>query len=324
MAKSPAARRPARGRASEISADHADRDVLLGARQRCAPGRPCARARRPCAERRPATHRLDQLAERPDRRHADGAGADEAHLVAPGRGLRERRRIGSRASRVQRREVRHAPAPGDQRADQHRDADPQADQVADAEQRERQAEVEAGDAAAVADAEIARHVAGEDARRARSGEHRRDDRAPQHAPSSPARLSSTPACRRARRRRTLSTSAQATPSGYGRSDCVTSARRSGIEYITPRMPPSAQIANDIQYGKPVHQPMITRPGSTKMMRGQRAGGRGDRLHDVVLLDGRAAQRAQHRHGDDRRRDRGGEGQAGLEAEVDVGRGEHHA
>ena len=31
------------------------------------------------------------------------------------------------------------------------------------------------------------------------------------------------------------------------------------------MPPSAQIANDDQYGNPVHQPIITRPGSTKMI-----------------------------------------------------------
>ena len=46
---------------------------------------------------------------------------------------------------------------------------------------------------------------------------------------------------------------------------VTSARRSGIVYMTPRMPPVAQIANDIQNGKPVHQPTITKPGSTKMM-----------------------------------------------------------
>ena len=64
---------------------------------------------------------------------------------------------------------------------------------------------------------------------------------------------------------TFSTSAQATPSGYGRSELVTSARRSGIEYITPRMPPSAQIANEIQNGKPVHQPIMISPGSTKMI-----------------------------------------------------------
>jgi hypothetical protein len=31
------------------------------------------------------------------------------------------------------------------------------------------------------------------------------------------------------------------------------------------MPPSAQIAKEIQNGKPVHQPIITRPGSTKII-----------------------------------------------------------
>ena len=64
---------------------------------------------------------------------------------------------------------------------------------------------------------------------------------------------------------TLSTSAQATPSGYGRSEFVTNARRSGIEYITPSMPPSAQIRNEIQNGNPVHQPIMIKPGKTKMM-----------------------------------------------------------
>ncbi len=46
---------------------------------------------------------------------------------------------------------------------------------------------------------------------------------------------------------------------------MTSARRKGMVYITPRMPPVAHTVNDIQNGKPVHQPTITRPGSTKMM-----------------------------------------------------------
>ncbi len=64
---------------------------------------------------------------------------------------------------------------------------------------------------------------------------------------------------------TFSTSAQAMPSGYGRSELVTRARRSGIEYITPRMPPSAHTANEVQNGKPVHQPIMIRPGSTKMI-----------------------------------------------------------
>ena len=60
-------------------------------------------------------------------------------------------------------------------------------------------------------------------------------------------------------------SAAATPSGYGKSLCATSARRNGTVYMTPRIPPSAQTPNDSQYGNPVHQPTMTRPGSTKMM-----------------------------------------------------------
>jgi len=43
---------------------------------------------------------------------------------------------------------------------------------------------------------------------------------------------------------TLSTSAQATPSGYGRSELVTRARRRGMEYITPSTPPRAQMAQE--------------------------------------------------------------------------------
>ncbi len=63
----------------------------------------------------------------------------------------------------------------------------------------------------------------------------------------------------------MSTSAAAKPSGYGRSEPVTSARRSGTEYITPKIPPMAMTAVDSQNGKPVHQPTITKPGSTKMI-----------------------------------------------------------
>ena len=46
---------------------------------------------------------------------------------------------------------------------------------------------------------------------------------------------------------------------------MTSVRRSGIVKSTPSTPPAVQTANDSQNGKPVHQPMITSPGSTKMM-----------------------------------------------------------
>ena len=65
---------------------------------------------------------------------------------------------------------------------------------------------------------------------------------------------------------TFSTSAAATPSGYGRSDWVTSARRSGMVYMTPSTPPAAQTPKVCQNGiLPAHQPTITRPGRTKMM-----------------------------------------------------------
>jgi hypothetical protein len=67
---------------------------------------------------------------------------------------------------------------------------------------------------------------------------------PQMSAASPARVSSAP--RPSSPLPHLRTSAQATPSGYGRSDCVTSARRSGIEYMTPRMPPKTQIAQETQ------------------------------------------------------------------------------
>src|SRR5690349_22593573 len=64
---------------------------------------------------------------------------------------------------------------------------------------------------------------------------------------------------------TFKTSAHATPSGYGRSELVTKARRSGIEYMTPRIPPSAQIQNEVQNGKSVQYPIMIRPGRTKMI-----------------------------------------------------------
>src|SRR6266496_415259 len=89
---------------------------------------------------------------------------------------------------------------------------------------------------------------------------------PHSTASRPARpCSMSEACAVSRLLPTFSTSAQATPAGYGRSEVVTSARRSGIEYITPRIPPNAQIANEIQNGNPVHQPIMIKPGSTKII-----------------------------------------------------------
>ena len=38
-----------------------------------------------------------------------------------------------------------------------------------------------------------------------------------------------------------------------------------MEKVTPRTPPRMQISTDCQKGKDSHQPIITRPGRTKMM-----------------------------------------------------------
>ena len=34
--------------------------------------------------------------------------------------------------------------------------------------------------------------------------------------------------------------------------------------MTPRIPPKTQMPNETRYGKPVHHPIMTMPGSTKM------------------------------------------------------------
>src|SRR5204863_8283825 len=88
---------------------------------------------------------------------------------------------------------------------------------------------------------------------------------PHTTASSPERLCSTSPAFALSPLPILSTSAHATPSGYGKSEFVTKARRSGMEYITPRMPPRAQIRNEIQNGNPVHQPIMIKAGKTKMI-----------------------------------------------------------
>ena len=140
---------------------------------------PALRTREAAIRRQAADDRLDQLDQRPDRGDANRAGADETHLrdsTWPARGRRPRPWTAG-----QRGEMRHAPAPADHRAEQHRDADPQADEMADREQRHRQREIETGHRRrAAADAKSLRDVAGEHARGDDHRERRRDDRAPDH------------------------------------------------------------------------------------------------------------------------------------------------
>ncbi|MNT61406.1 hypothetical protein D3C72_1990510 [compost metagenome] len=64
------------------------------------------------------------------------------------------------------------------------------------------------------------------------------------------------------------------------------------------------------------------PGQDKDDRRQGARGRGLRLHHVVFEDIGAGEEPQHGHRDHGSRDRRREGQADLQAQVDVGGGEH--
>ena len=113
-------------------ADDADRNVAFGNRQRVGFAG-FTRARRSHRAGQAADQRLYQFQQSPDRRNADRAGANVSDFAAP-RAARER---SHRRGEVigQSRIMRHAPAPTDQQADQHRYADRETDQVPNPEQQ---------------------------------------------------------------------------------------------------------------------------------------------------------------------------------------------
>ena len=97
------------------------------------------------------------------------------------------------------------------------------------------------------------------------------------------------------------------------------AQRDGVHHAED----AAERADreDIQKGNPVHQPTMTRPGSTKMIDDSVPAAEATVCTMLFSWIVAVAEPPQHRHGDHGGRNRGGEGQAGLEAEVDVGRRE---
>src|SRR5206468_10534718 len=89
---------------------------------------------------------------------------------------------------------------------------------------------------------------------------------PHKTASRPARpCSISEACAESPLLPTLRTSAQATPSGHGTSEVVTHPRRSGLVYMTPRIPPRPQIHNEPPNGNPVQSPANLKPGNTNML-----------------------------------------------------------
>jgi hypothetical protein len=299
--------------------DVADGYILLAAREQCCvPGGACPRGCHGGAQT--GGHRADEFRQCPHGRDADRAGADETHLVAPGV-LSE---LGHRLrARCERREMRYTPGPADQRTDEHRDTDPQAHQMADREEREGQQEIEAGHAAAfAAEAEIPHHIAGEDASRHDAGKCPRDDRAPDHG-----REAGTAVLDRGG----IGVLAAADLEHLGAGDAFW-VRQIGLSDQRAPQRDRVHHAEDPAEGadraadpvwKAVPPADHHHAGQHEDDRRQSAGRRSDGLHDIILLHGHALESAQHRHGNHRCRNRSGEGEAGLESEVDVGRGERH-
>ena len=144
-------------------------------------------------------HRADQLQQRPHRRHRDGAGADEAHLMTPDVvGV-----VGDGHAGVAGQEVgqdRHRAAPGDEQAEQHGHADRQAHEVARAQKRQRETHVIAGGRVwgELVEQEILRDLGGGDARRGERGQAQRRDRAAHDGDQAFARFVSSAVAARAR------------------------------------------------------------------------------------------------------------------------------
>ena len=85
-------------------------------------------------------HRLREARQCVNRGDCDGTGADESYLCSP-----DRRSVGrechTRCSGLHRSEHRHRDGPGNHKAEQHRHANRQSDQMARAEQRQRESNV---------------------------------------------------------------------------------------------------------------------------------------------------------------------------------------
>ena len=290
-------------------------NVLFDARQRSGT-RGLAQARSGHGRTQADGQRLDELHERPDGRNADGACADEAHLMAPD-GLTH---VGGRAGRrVQDGQQGDRASPGDERADQHRDAHPQSHQMPDGEQRKGQGEVVTGDGVAAADAKIPDHVA----RKQLRGDDQREQR--RHHAADHDRLQSI-AGALGRRGRNFSAAMAADLEHFGTGNALRirqirigderAAQRDGVHHA--EHPSQGADGAGVHVGEAAPPTDHDQAGQHENNRRERARGGCHGLHDVVFLNGGVPEAAQHRHRDHRRRNRRGEGESGLEAEKDVG------
>lgn len=206
-------------------------------------------------------------------------------------------------------------AEGDDQPDEHRDTDGHSDQMPHPDQRQRQARAEHGTTGP--DAEERRDIVGQHLQVGQQPEAGRHQRAERNYPDADAVLLVAP---RAVTDFEDLGGGHAFRIGQIRAGHQGPAQRDGVH--------DAEDAADRAHGHrhPVREPGPPadhdQPGQHEDDRRQRAGRRGDGLHDVVLDDGVVGEVTQDGHRDHRGRDGGGERQADLETEVDVGGGEH--
>src|SRR6476620_8266656 len=161
--------------------------------------------------------------------------------------------------------MRNPPAPADQRADEHRDPDGQTNQVPDPEKSKRQKEIISRHCSAPTKPKSLRHIGGQYLRLNDDREYRGNDRAPQYRKQTGPPMFTVGSMLGIAAAPDLKHFSPCNTSRIRQTGSCNSARRRGIEYITPRIPPSAQIQNEIQNGNSVHQPIMIRPGNTKMI-----------------------------------------------------------
>ena len=198
-----------------------------------------------------ARHRHEQRGQGPDRAHADHAGADEAHLRRPDAGGVLRQRLAGRQV-AHGGQHRHGDAPGDHQTGQH-GRRPRCRSGSRRPAAPAKSPWAGGTPPRPARTSRSRSRPAPAGRWRRSSPPRRPRRRPRYRPCRWRRA--WPPCP-APRRPALPERARRCPPGESRprpsgsSLCTTMTWRSGIENITPSMPPAAQMPRVCQNGKP--------------------------------------------------------------------------
>ncbi len=293
--------------------DDPDRNVVLRAREFGRSGAALV-TRRLNRRNQAFPDRNCELAERPQRRDPDRAGSDEAHLMRP----HVRRDVGRAARhRMQRGQHGRGDAPRDDETGENGESDREPDQMTRTQQREREADADSG--GRFSDAKERVEFPGEDARRDDRRERRGRDCAHHDRQESGFALGGAFA----------RSGSDAQHFGRGNAFGIreirihdqSSPQRNRIhhaEHAPCRA--DAEALPERKAGPPADHDQSRQHEDD---RGERSGGRRDRLDDVVLVDRRVLERTQQRHRDHRRRNGRRERQPDLETEIDVRSREDH-